>query len=224
MKKSPPNYFEEYIRSRCNSRDLTIEMLADLSGISRSTFYSLLKRDSNPKLSQLIRIAAILNIHHDVLIQFKWKSLASKPICTAKGIELPTRQHDCSALIDETVPDGSIIAAGCEFDKTWIIQNLGNQTWHNRFLECQNPPYHLELPQGLSSLDYYLCPIQNRIAIPTTYPNQQAILTVRFQAPKIAGSYISYWKMVDEQGNFFFPNQEQIGLSTLIVVKTLGST
>lgn len=224
MSKYQPNYFEEYIRRQCKLKNLPIETLADRIGMSRGTFYALLKPKSNPKLTQLLSIAEILDIHYDVLVQLKWKSLASQDLRLQTADKTLPTYPDSSAFISETIPDGTIMDAGCEFEKTWTIQNIGQEVWLNRFLQCQNIPDESQLPQGILVRDYYLIPESHQIAIPTTYPNEKVTISVKFRTPNIAGHYISYWKMINQHGELCFPNENQIGLSTLIIVKTLGST
>lgn len=224
MSKYQPNYFEEYIRRQCKLKNLPIETLADRIGMSRGTFYALLKPKSNPKLTQLLSIAEILNIHYDILIQLKWKSLAQQKSEFHTVDKTLLTYQDSSAFISETIPDGTIMDAGYEFEKTWTIQNIGQEIWQNRFLQCQNIPTTSQLPEGVSADDYYLIPESDTITIPTTYPHEIVTLAVKFKTPNIAGHYISYWKMVNQYGELCFPKTHQIGLSTLIVVKTLGTT
>lgn len=128
--------------------------------------------------------------------------------------------YDACGFIDETVPDGSMVGAGCVFDKTWTIQNIGNTIWQNRYLLCMDMPCLMVCPDGYKIDNYQLKPDCNLIALPTTAPQQTITITMRFTAPSVAGRYISYWKMVDEQGRFCFANA--IGLSAQILVMTTG--
>lgn len=67
---------------------------------------------------------------------------------------------------------------------------------------------------------YELTPDATVINIPDVAPSEKVTLEVVFTAPKVAGRYISYWKMVDCDHNICFP--DTIGLSVCISVKSLG--
>lgn len=127
---------------------------------------------------------------------------------------------DGSGFVDETVPDGTIIPAGSDFIKTWTIQNIGNCIWQGRYLQCMD---NLGVPKHPLSEDNHfnaLVPKQDKIPIPDTEPGQSVMLSMEFAAPKIAGRYISYWKMMDEGGFLCF--EEGVGLSVHIQVKTFN--
>lgn len=224
--------FEHYIRRYCRQNNLTIEQLADLAGITRGTFYNLLKKESNPKLSHLIQLSYAMAIHHSILLKLKWYDISHLNINKTKVSQYSKLEklhytddeihpYDASGFIGETIPDGSIFATGSTFEKSWTIQNVGNQIWVNRYLKCVDLPCSTVLPEGLSIQDYQLIPHQYRIALPTVYPHEQITIKVTFTVPNISGRYISYWKMVNDADELCFP--QGIGLSTMILVESLGT-
>lgn len=210
--------FEHYIRQYCRKNNQTIEYLADVSGISRGTFYNILKKGSNPKISHIIQLAHALGVHYTVLLKLKWQDLEFSDLPIVPTCYLA---NDQSIFIDETIPDGSIIPPNHEFVKTWTIQNIGEQVWKNRYLMCMDETYTAHLCYQLPFIDdYLLIPEKREIELPVILPGEKTTISVKFTAPKVAGRYISYWKMVDEQGVLCFP--DSIGLSTMVIVQTLG--
>lgn len=206
--------FEECIRQYCRRNSLTMKEFAKKAGISRSTLYYLFEDGSCPSIQHMIKIAHAMGVHHTVLMRLKWRDFD----ISTEQIE----QQDSSGFIDEIVPDGMMINAGVPFTKTWTIQNTGETVWQNRYLMCMDdmPVVQNNYPDNQSITDHTLIPKSYLIPIPVTKPNEFATLSVDYVAPKLAGRYISYWKMVDEQGRVCFSNG--IGLSVSILVVGSG--
>lgn len=114
------------------------------------------------------------------------------------------KYDDSTFISDITIPNGSIVSTNEKFTKKWEIQNIGLTIWENRFLREDN--------QGVSGL----IPNSILIPIPTTFPGERVVIKVRFTAPKYPGSYESYWKMVDENGDYCFPSK--VGLNCCVKV------
>lgn len=113
--------------------------------------------------------------------------------------------YDGSDLIaDVTYPDGDKVSVGERFNKIWRIKNTGMQTWRNRLLREENPG------NGLT-------PEQQSIPVPPTLPTQEVDLSVWFVAPKYSGTYISYWKMFEEDGRLCFPWKKGIWCKVNVV-------
>lgn len=211
------NKFELFIRRYCHQHKTSIEKLADAAGISRGTFYNLLKSD-NPRLNQLIALAHVMGVHHNMLIQLKWAD--SYPELASSAVMSDDASLDASGFVDETLPDGSIVAIGSEFEKTWVIQNIGEQVWQDRKLVCMDE-FGAAIPANMpKGLRYQLVPKQLHIDIPTTPPWETVALSMGFTAPSVAGRYVSYWKMVDANHNICFP--QSVGLFLCVSVKSLG--
>lgn len=210
--------FETYIRQYCYQHKISLEKLAEKSGIARGTLYHLLEEDSCPKIPHIMRLADAMDVHHMVLLRLKWHNF--------EVLELPKNQrkviHDASGFIDETIPDGTMMHTGTKFTKSWTIQNIGETVWQNRYLMCMDdiPIIQNTYPTDQNITDYTLMPHSRLIEIPTTKPNDLVTLSVDFVAPKYAGRYISYWKMVDEHGQLCFVHG--VGLSLSILVRGLG--
>ncbi len=97
---------------------------------------------------------------------------------------------DNSAYIsDVTIPDGTILAPGQTFVKTWMVQNTGSCTW---------------------SADYSLTYVSgNAMGGSTTTINQsvasgsQAKVSVSLKAPSTEGTFTGYWRLTNQQGVAF---------------------
>ena len=214
-----------YVRQYCSQHDVSMERLASNAGLAKATLYALLDPTKDARMSQIISLARAMGVHPQILLQMKW---ADFDVGTINAI-IP-KQHftnsthagklDASAFVSEAPPDGLLIAPNTRFVKSWTIQNVGRIVWQNRFLTCQNPKTDIIYPNNQTSADYHFTPLTNQIAIPTTHPGECITLSVEFITPSTSGQYISYWKMTDEHGNYCFG--DGIGLSTLILVQTLG--
>ncbi len=224
--QKPPSPFEDYIRQYCKNNHITIETLADLIGVSRGTIYNAFKPTHCPSMSLIIQLAHIMNVHQEVLMRLKWPDVVINyyPIKNnnfdQSKLDGAYYQRDASAFISETIPDGSIFPAGQTFVKTWTIQNVGEFIWENRFLQCVNELNPTQLSPLPNPENYILYPEQSLIPIPRTKPQQSITLKVSLTTPRISGCYVSYWKMVDENGKLCFP--DGYGLSSTIFVKMFG--
>jgi|GEM_PF-269922 len=91
---------------------------------------------------------------------------------------------------DPTIPDGSIIAPGAAFRKTWKLQNGGTTTW--------TTSYTIVFISGDQMGTITSVPL-----IQTVSPGQQVEVSVDMVAPTTAGKYQSYWKMKNASGQLF---------------------
>lgn len=100
-------------------------------------------------------------------------------------------------VADITVPDGSQVKVNASFDKVWAIENVGTVAWHKRFLAPTNAT-----SDG--------CRVPDRVAIGDTPPGEQVMIRVRVVAPSRPGKCWVSWKMVDENGQPYFPSRRPI--------------
>jgi hypothetical protein len=106
----------------------------------------------------------------------------------------PTAQNGsgCNNSIyirDVTIPDGTILAPGTNFVKTWMFQNTGTCTWDTN--------YQLIFITG-QQMGGKATKLTNSVA-----PYQQAQVSVSLTAPSVVGNYTGYWRLADGQGNSF---------------------
>lgn len=117
-------------------------------------------------------------------------------------------EGDSSTYVDDTIPHGTLMAPGQPFEKIWRVRNSGTVPWHGRKLERQGP---LNGPGLIRSFRY--------VDIPDTEPGQIAEIQAPLQAPGYDCTSIAYFKMVDGEGSLCFPDNYQLGLDVLVMVR-----
>jgi hypothetical protein len=105
--------------------------------------------------------------------------------------------------LDVTIPDGTFMTPGQEFDKTWKIKNTGECTWGDG--------YTLIYAYGGDKMNGQPVPFAVVIV-----PGQEIDVTVKFKAPAKIGEYTSVWQMVNPKG-IPFGDKEHFLLVKIIV-------
>lgn len=122
----------------------------------------------------------------------------STPIATVGIISTTTTKNGCNDgyLISEGGPeDGKTILVNTEFTKTWEFINVGTCTWDEGYIFA----FVAEFSTGGKSSKDFVIPKNG-----TFYkPGDKAIFTVTLRTPKTPGTYIWYFKMKDDAGNYF---------------------
>ena len=117
------------------------------------------------------------------------------PTITQSGPSTPTPIAERAEFIsDVTIPDGTIMAPGQTFLKTWRLKNTGTLAW--------TTAYYLVYFGG-EKMGATEAPLPQEVL-----PGRTVDLSIQLIAPKIPGRYRSYWKLRDPNGNLF-------GISTL---------
>lgn len=100
---------------------------------------------------------------------------------TKTGTVQPNACDRAQFIADVTIPDGTSLAPGIGFSKTWRLKNVGTCTWTN---------YSLIFDSGekMGGNDSYL--ISNTVA-----PGQTVDITIQLTSPTTAGTYRGYWKL-----------------------------
>jgi hypothetical protein len=96
-------------------------------------------------------------------------------------------------FISETVPDGTQFDPGDNFTKTWRFKNIGTCTW--------NTNYQLVFASGDQMGGASSQNLTKNVA-----PGEQTDISVNLKAPASAGTYKGFWKVRDDQGQFFINN------------------
>ena len=183
------------------------------------------------RIGDLTAEAGGLTVHQPLTSQHRWKSLAASPRLwsgvivgtlvlgiavntliqrpdPAKPTPLdngPLYPGDNIAFVkDVTVPDGTPVKIGTTLSKTWRIRNTGTVAWQDRALVRLTPQ------------DERLCASADRVAVSRTAAGQEVDITVEFTAPQYPGSCRTDWKMVDQHGQFVFP--DKVPLYSLVQV------
>ncbi len=96
-------------------------------------------------------------------------------------------------FVSETVPDNTQFDTGEGFTKSWRIRNTGTCTW--------NTSYQLVFAEG----DKMSGPSSVNLT-QSVDPGEQIDISVNLTAPNSAGTYKGYWKVRDDEGNYFVNN------------------
>ncbi len=91
---------------------------------------------------------------------------------------------------DVTIPDGTVLAPGASFTKTWEIRNIGSCTWSTSYALVHVFGSQIGAPDAVN--------LPSAVA-----PGQTADLSVNMVAPNSPGHYRSYWRLRDASGNQF---------------------
>ena len=91
---------------------------------------------------------------------------------------------------DITIPDGTVLAPGTQFTKTWRLENIGTCTW--------TPSYALVFSSG----DPMSAPASSNLA-QNVYPGQTVDVSVKLSAPAGQGHHRGYWLLRNANGGLF---------------------
>jgi hypothetical protein len=97
--------------------------------------------------------------------------------------------NDAVFVADVTVPDGTVIAAGQTFDKTWRIKNNGTCAW--------GAGYQLVFVRGEAMTTTTIK------SVPATAPGATADLKVAMKAPATPGTHYGEWRLRGPSGTYF---------------------
>jgi len=212
------NDLGDYIRLRAYTLDMSLTETAKRAGITRQALYKLLDgRASEARLSTLIKLAHALNVHPLMLIRRLFSARRFPPTVLSD----PAYPNDNAGFVrDVTFADNTIVPVDYEFDKTWEIQNLGEVEWVDRKLVCMDDQLCIlkkDTDEIIPILDQNLVPLSNEVDIPKTPPGNTAYVSVWFKSPSFPCATISYWKMVDKEGNICFPQMKGLWCKVTVV-------
>lgn len=115
------------------------------------------------------------------------------------GGSVPADHHpdDRAELVGETVPDGTQLRCGEEFEKTWRIRNSGSRPWAGRWLTRQGTP-------GVAG--WLRSPA--RVLIDDALPGEVVTVRMTLRGPDQVGASTAYFKITDEVGRLYYPGLE----------------
>jgi hypothetical protein len=90
---------------------------------------------------------------------------------------------------DVSIPDGTILAPGQQFTKTWRVENIGTCNW--------TPAYSLRFISGNR-----LGGVKTQIG-QTVLPNGRTDISITLTAPNREGTYVGFWRLADQYGHVF---------------------
>jgi hypothetical protein len=114
----------------------------------------------------------------------------TRPSNSTPTPEIPCNQAAAGHPIDVTIPDGTVLAPGETFAKTWRLENVGSCDWTRL--------YTVTFFSGNSLGAFQTQNLAQEVA-----PGQTIDLTVDMQAPMEPGIYQSNWMFSDAGGALF---------------------
>ncbi len=88
-----------------------------------------------------------------------------------------------------TIPDGTVLAPGEEFVKTWKLENTGNCAWDPNYSPVLTGGYGMDASS--TAMDQLV------------KSDRKADISVSLVAPDADGTYYGYWSLADDVGNTF---------------------
>lgn len=125
-------------------------------------------------------------------------TLASSPGAPAAGGPTASLGDACNNAVfegDITVPDGSEIKPGINFQKTWAVRNTGTCTWDDG--------YTLVFIGGDKAMDPYDYKFSKTNDQDFVGPGEAINITVNLTAPCTPGSYQGTWRLRNDKGYYF---------------------
>ena len=111
------------------------------------------------------------------------------PAMTPTTVVDPECELSARFVEDVTVPDDSLFNGGVNFTKVWRLRNDGECTW----------------PPGMvwAFISGSLLGAQSPVPVELAAPDRIVDVSVDMVAPAAPGTYRSYWRLQDQNGEFF---------------------
>ena len=127
----------------------------------------------------------------------------------------PSSTCDKGAFVsDVTIPDGTVMAPGSAFTKTWRIRNVGSCTWTTDYA----------LVFAFGNQMGAVSPTNLPSGVAPVVPGATADFSVNMVAPVTPGHYRSYWRFRNASGVQFGVGSGMITFFADIYVNTSGAT
>lgn len=116
---------------------------------------------------------------------------ASTPVSVSySGSNSTSNSCDSSAFIsDVTIADGTVLAPGEYFEKTWLLENNGSCEWSKDYVVA------FISGEDMSGSDTEIDTVVSS--------GEQVKVTVAMIAPDTEGTYTGFWKLMNEEGATF---------------------
>lgn len=203
-------HFSDYLQQQIKEKKLKKMQLAKNAGLSTKGLQKILEpySEHDIQIATVIKLALALDEHPTILFGYLFKGNNLQ----VQGDIGARQEHDSTCFLGENYPDKSHVKINETFTKIWEIQNSGNVLWKGRWLQCVDELLEI----NRNKTNHKLHVITKKIAIPETYPEDKIKISVTFTAPSTSGIALSYWKMLNAQGEYCFPQTE--GLSCVVEV------
>ncbi len=129
-------------------------------------------------------------------------------------------------VVDVTIPDGTVVAPGATFRKTWSMKNGGTCIWDGNYVLTQIAGDNLGAPDFVRVTDSLQPDLKYPVNRPAAkvYPDQTVKISVDLVAPTTPGKYEAYFRLRDNYGyEFGYGSYADEAFWVSIVVSDEGS-
>ncbi|XP_034950115.1 protein ILRUN [Chelonus insularis] len=147
--------------------------------------------DKDDLVKQLQRLLAGSQLNEATATFFldmnNWNLQAA--ICSYFDFESPFKLPSMSLICDSTIGEGESVSPNTKFQKSWKVQNSGNESW----------------PEGLC-LQYTSGAVMGdctKVDVPTLRPKEITEISVTLTSPNELGVFQSKWRMMTPSGSYF---------------------
>jgi hypothetical protein len=117
----------------------------------------------------------------------------SSPVAPISTAVLGDSCNNSVYVADVTIPDGTVLRPGVDFEKVWRVQNTGTCTWDDGYV--------LAFVSGDQALDPTSFEFKDKADF--VAGGATADIGVQLTAPNTAGSYQATWRMQSDNGAYF---------------------
>jgi transcriptional regulator with XRE-family HTH domain len=204
-------FLNSLVHRRARQLGITMTEVAARAQCTRPYLYRLLKGETrDPSILLVSRLAKAIDVSPTILFR-EFTDIDNRANrFNSNKIQSTLNAADAVCFVEEhSQALTSIVTPNERFTKTWTLQNVGKVPWISRSLERIDDEYVVMKRNTTGKLvpvaDIHLASVQRATAVPTTYPNQLAEISIDFIAPKENCSVASIWKMVDDRAENCFP-------------------
>lgn len=204
--------FGHELRRLRSAAGLTVQQLATAVARDRTTISKAEAGTDIPSehiviaLDEVLRASGLLLSRYEgIVIEKRLRRLERQAAQT--GAAPDASAEDAAVFLSETIPDGTLMAAGEHFMKTWTIRNTGIVPWHGR----QLTRIGLHAAPGLIATP-------RSIDVPDTTPGDAVTLSVPCIAQYVEGTSAGSFKMTDDHGRKYFTGRYHDGLRVQVTV------
>jgi transcriptional regulator with XRE-family HTH domain len=207
--------FAERILCRMQELGLKQKDLVELTDLSRQTLHSVLRMGlegdtTMPKIGTILRLARALHVHPYWLVEGLFANVALPP-----SVKEQADGDRAAFVVDVNYPDGTWVAPGVRFTKTWRVQNLGPDAWQkgSRKLVCWDDEVIVTSKRTGQALHVAgrLVPDELEVHLSGDLDVGGVVdLSMTFTAPKTSGTVISCWMPVFADGGMCWEDESSM--------------
>ena len=119
--------------------------------------------------------------------------ISGTPVAPINTAVLGDACNNSIYVADVTIPDGTVLKPGVDFEKVWRVQNTGTCTWDDG--------YKLAFIGGDQALDPVSFEFEDKADF--VAGGETADIGVNLTAPNAVGSYTANWRMQSDNGSYF---------------------